>query len=137
MQIKNNYDILWETNFGETGSGVFNGDIGFIESADGYLNSVTVNFDGKRVIYSGEEIAQLELAYAVTVHKSQGSEFDCIILPLLDVPHKLRYRNLLYTAFTRAKQLLVVVGSSTVLADMIANDKKTLRYTGLLNFLMR
>lgn len=85
--------------------------------------------------YSGEEIGQLELAYAVTVHKSQGSEFDCVILPVLDVPYQLRYRNLLYTAVTRAKKMLVIVGSKEVVFKMVANDRKTLRYTGLKTFL--
>ena len=74
---------------------------------------------------------QLELAYAVTVHKSQGSEFDCVVLPILDFPYPLKYRNLLYTAVTRAKKMLVVVGSRTVLKSMAENDRKTLRYSAL------
>ncbi len=135
MQIKNNYDILWEKDDGETGNGVFNGDIGFVTKVDKRFSSVTVDFDGKKTIYSGEELAQLELAYAVTVHKSQGSEFECIVMPLFEVPSRLRYRNLLYTAVTRAKKMLVIIGSSTVLAQMVDNDKKTLRYTGLGHFL--
>lgn len=135
MQIKNNYDIIWESADGEVGSGVFNGDIGIVLEADKRFNTVKVDFDGKAVLYTGEELGQLELAYAITVHKSQGSEFECIVLPVSDVPLKLRYRNLLYTAFTRAKQLLVVVGSEAVLSQMIANDKKNLRYTGLYYFL--
>ena len=80
-------------------------------------------------------LSELEPAYAVTVHKSQGSEYDCVVLPLYDVPTKLRYRNLLYTAVTRAKKLLVVVGDESVWLEMAANDKKTLRYTFLKQFL--
>ena len=85
--------------------------------------------------YSGDEVQQLELAYAVTVHKSQGSEFECVILPLLDFPYPLRYRNLLYTAVTRAKRMLIVVGSRQVLCSMAAQDRKTLRYTALKSLL--
>ena len=135
MQIKNNYDILWQTDDGVYGSGVFNGDIGVLDSIDIVAHTVNVRFDNKVAAYSGEEIGQLELAYAVTVHKSQGSEFDCVILPVLDVPYQLRYRNLLYTAVTRAKKMLVIVGSKEVVFKMVANDRKTLRYTGLKTFL--
>ncbi len=135
MQIKNNYDILWERADGESGNGVFNGDIGYVTQVDKRFNSLTVDFDGKKVIYSSEELSQLELAYAVTVHKSQGSEFQCVVLPISEVPAKLCYRNLLYTAVTRAKKLLIIVGSAEVLSQMVSNDKKTLRYTGLGHFL--
>ena len=94
-----------------------------------------VKFDDKTVTYYGEEIGELELAYAVTVHKSQGSEFDCVVIPLFDTPSKLRYRNLLYTAITRAKKMLVIVGSENVFYDMVENDRKMLRYTMLKEFL--
>ncbi len=137
MQIKNNYDIIWENPFGETGSGIFNGDIGYVIEVDKRFNSITVDFDGKRVIYGGEELSQLELAYAVTVHKSQGCEFDCVVLPLLNVPGKLCYRNLLYTAVTRAKKLLIIIGDSSVVAQMTENDRKNLRYTALWHFLRK
>ena len=135
MQIKNNYDILWEKSDGETGTGIFNGDIGFVTKVDKRFSSITVDFDGRKVVYSGEELGQLELAYAVTVHKSQGSEFDCVVMPLFDVPSRLCYRNLLYTAVTRAKRMLVLVGNATVIVQMVDNDRKTLRYTGFGNFL--
>lgn len=135
MQIKNNYDIIWDKANGETGNGIFNGDIGYVTEVDKRFMSLTVDFEGKKVIYSGEELSQLELAYAVTVHKSQGSEFECVIIPLSQVPDKLCYRNLLYTAVTRAKKLLVIVGSSSIISQMILNDRKTLRYTGLGHFL--
>ncbi len=135
MQVRNNYDILWERDNGETGSGVYNGDIGTLTEIDARADVIRVRFDDRVASYPGETRSQLELAYAVTVHKSQGSEFDCVVLPLLDVPAPLRYRNLLYTAVTRAKKLLIVVGSRGVLAAMVENGRKTLRYTGLRSFL--
>ncbi len=131
MQIKNNYDIVWEDDNGNVGVGVFNGDVGTLEDIDVVNRVLTVRFVDRVAEYSGEEVQQLELAYAVTVHKSQGSEFDCVILPLLDFPYQLKYRNLLYTAVTRAKKMLVVVGSRQVLEAMAKNDRKTLRYTAL------
>ncbi len=131
MQIKNNYDIVWEDDAGNAGMGVFNGDVGVLEDIDVANRTLTVRFLDRVAFYSGEEVLQLELAYAVTVHKSQGSEFDCVILPLLDFPYPLKYRNLLYTAVTRAKKMLIVVGSRAVLSSMAENDRKTLRYTAL------
>ncbi len=131
MQIKNNYDIVWEDDDGNVGVGVFNGDVGILEDIDVANRCLTVRFVDRVAQYSGEEVQQLELAYAVTVHKSQGSEFDCVILPLLDFPYQLKYRNLLYTAVTRAKKLLVVVGRRQVVEAMAKNDRKTLRYTAL------
>lgn len=135
MQIKNNYDLLWEKSNGETGSGVFNGDIGTVVFADRRAGCLKVKFDDKTVEYISDELSELELAYAVTVHKSQGSEFDCVVMPLFDTPQMLRYRNLLYTGVTRAKKLLVIVGSGRVFMQMAENDRKTLRYTGLARFL--
>lgn len=131
MQIKNNYDIVWEDDDGNVGMGVFNGDVGVLEDIDVANRTLTVRFLDRVAEYSGEEVLQLELAYAVTVHKSQGSEFDCVVLPILDFPYPLKYRNLLYTAVTRAKKMLVVVGSRTVLKSMAENDRKTLRYSAL------
>ena len=135
MQIKNNYELTWTKDNGEEGSGVYNGDVGYIEKINIRAGVVTVRYEDKRVDYLTEELSQIELAYAVTVHKSQGSEFDCVILPLFDVPSKLRYRNLLYTAVTRAKKLLIAVGSQQVFYAMAENNKKTLRYTLLKDFL--
>ena len=135
MQIKNNYDIIWEKDNGESGTGVFNGDVGYITTVDRRAGFLEVRFDDRNVKYYGEEIGELELAYAVTVHKSQGSEFDCVIMPIFDVPSKLRYRNLLYTGVTRAKKLLVIVGSENVLFQMAENDRKMLRYTMLRYYL--
>ena len=131
MQIKNNYDIMWTSDGGEEGSGVFNGDIGILEKVDRKNSLLRVRFDDKVATYYNENVNELELAYAMTIHKSQGSEFDCVVLPLLDTPSKLLYRNLLYTAVTRAKKLLIVVGSNEVLYSMVENNRKTLRYTTL------
>ena len=131
MQIKNNYDIIWTSDSGEEGSGVFNGDIGILEKIDNKNSLLKIRFDDKVAVYYNENISELELAYAMTIHKSQGSEFDCVILPLLDSPSKLLYRNLLYTAVTRAKKLLIVVGSKSVLLSMVENNRKSLRYTTL------
>ncbi len=131
MQIKNNYDIMWENDSGESGTGVFNGDVGFISEIDIRGGTVKVRFDDKVATYFMEDMSELELGYAITVHKSQGSEFDCVIIPMFNIPEKLKYRNLLYTAITRAKKMLVVVGSEGVFNAMAKNDKKTLRYTML------
>ena len=135
MQIKNNFDLLYRRDIGEFGTGVFIGDVGFITDIDKRGGVLKVRFDDRVATYFSEDLAQLELAYAVTVHKSQGSEYTCVVLPLFDVPQKLKYRNLLYTAVTRAKKLLVAVGNDTVWTDMVTNDRKTLRYTMLKQFL--
>ncbi len=129
MQIKNNYDLQWQRDNGDIGYGIFNGDVGYITLIDIKGGIVKVRFDDRIATYFVENIGELELAYAVTVHKSQGSEFDCVILPLLDTPPQLLYRNLLYTAVTRAKKLLIVVGAESLYNKMAANNKKTLRYT--------
>ena len=131
MQIKNNYDIMWTSDSGEEGNGVFNGDIGILEKIDRKNSLLRVRFDDKVAVYYNENVNELELAYAMTIHKSQGSEFYCVILPILDTPSKLLYRNLLYTAVTRAKKLLIVVGSREVLLSMVENNRKSLRYTTL------
>lgn len=136
MQIKNNYDIMWERDDGSDGTGVFNGDVGILKSVDIKLDRIIVRYDDRNAYYTYEDAEQLELAYAVTVHKSQGSEFDCVILPILDTPPQLKYRNLLYTAVTRAKKLLVMVGSADAVNQMVHNDKRTRRYTGLKTMLM-
>ncbi len=135
MQIKNNYDLQYVKDNGEFGCGVFNGDVGYITDIDIRASIVKVRYDDRIATYFSDDIGQLELAYAVTVHKSQGSEYDYVILPLMEVPSKLKYRNLLYTAVTRAKKMLIVVGSEQIWQQMAANDKKTLRYTALRHFL--
>lgn len=136
MQTRNNYDLSWTKPDGAVGTGVFNGDIGVIEKVDKRDDCLTVQFDDERVVtYLRADAEDLELAYAVTVHKSQGNEFDIVVIPLFDVPKPLCYRHLLYTAVTRAKNLLVLVGEEETLRRMIENDRKTLRYTGLKEFL--
>ncbi|MBQ0110784.1 MAG: ATP-dependent RecD-like DNA helicase [Oscillospiraceae bacterium] len=135
MQIKNNYDICYTADSGEEGSGVFNGDSGILEKIDHKNGMFFVRYDDRVATYYFENIKELELSYAVTVHKSQGSEYECVIIPLYDTPMPLLYRNLLYTAVTRAKKLLIVAGKTRQLYTMIQNDKKTLRYTALKAFL--
>jgi exodeoxyribonuclease V alpha subunit len=135
MQIKNNYDLEWEKD-GEKGTGIFNGDIGFVEDIDKRSGVLYINFDGKRVIYPAANLEELELSYAVTVHKSQGSEFRCVILTAAGIAPQLTYRNLLYTAVTRAKDNLIIVGSENQVEKMIENDKKTRRYSALKFFLL-
>ncbi len=135
MQIKNNYDLQYKKDNGEYGTGVFNGDVGYITDIDIRAGVVKVRFDDRVATYFPEDLSQLELAYAVTVHKSQGSEYTCVVIPLSDVPTKLMYRNLLYTAVTRAKKLLVMVGNKQVWDGMAINDRKTLRYTLLQHFI--
>ncbi len=135
MQIKNNYDLQFQKDNGEFGTGVFNGDIGYITDIDIRGGIVKVRYDDRVATYFTDDLNQLELAYAVTVHKSQGSEYTCVIIPLSDVPKKLMYRNLLYTAVTRAKKRLVLVGDREIWNCMVANNRKTLRYTLLQKFL--
>ncbi len=135
MHIKNNYDLQYTKDNGEEGFGIYNGDVGIIEKIDLKSGTLKVRFDDRVVVYLKEQLDELELAYAVTVHKSQGSEFECVVIPLFDVPSKLVYRNLLYTAVTRAKKLLIIVGDESLYKKMAQNDKKSLRYTCLDKFL--
>lgn len=134
MQVKNNYNIEWESP-SEKGTGIFNGDIGILTAIDTKTSLVTVNFDGREAIIPGEYLSELELAYAVTVHKSQGSEFKAVIIPAINIVPNLAYRNLLYTAVTRAKDLLVTVGSAQMIDAMTQNDRKSKRYSALSHFL--
>lgn len=137
MHNRNNYDIPWIRDNGENGSGIFNGDIGVLEEIRLREDLLTVRYEDRVATYTRQDAQDLELAYAITVHKSQGSEFDAVVMPVFrNTPH-LCYRNLLYTAVTRAKKLLVLVGSRETLQRMIDNDRKTLRYTGLRPFLQR
>lgn len=136
MQIKNNYDIPWVRDDGETGEGIFNGDVGMLVSVNKSSKSLEVRFDDKTAKYHGDELLNLELAYAVTVHKSQGNEFNAVVIPMHKGPPQLYYRNLLYTAVTRAKYLLILVGDPEVVEYMVKNNRRTLRYSGLKYFLI-
>lgn len=132
MQNRNNYDIKWtDTETGEEGSGVFNGDVGYIQFINHSFKTVTVIMDEKCVVYDFKNLDELDLAYAITVHKSQGSEFKIVIIPMYDGPYMLINRNLLYTAVTRARSVAVLVGSESVMRKMIDNNKETRRYSGL------
>lgn len=135
MQTKNNYNIHWES-YDSEGDGIFNGDIGFIETIDMRHDAVIIDFSGKRATYSKEQLQEIELAYAITVHKSQGSEFDAVIMPVISVNNRLCYRNLLYTAVTRAKKLMILVGTTGCLNNMIDNNKTQLRYSSLKHFML-
>ena len=132
MQVKNNYDILWREDGGAaSGMGVFNGDIGRIQSIDPRGECITVDFEGRIVEYSPDMLGELEPAYAVTVHKAQGSEYRAVILAALDGAPMLLTRGVLYTAITRARSLFIVVGEESVVARMVANNRQTRRYSGL------
>ncbi len=129
MQIKNNYDIRWKRDGGEPGTGVFNGDIGVIEMIDRPSQTLLIRFDDRVAQYSLDMADELEHAYAVTVHKSQGSEFEAVIIPLMRFHPRLYYRNLLYTGVTRARRLLILLGRPDTVAAIVANDRKVKRYT--------
>lgn len=131
MQIKNNYDIAFEKDSGEIGSGIFNGDVGILTEISKDKTGLRVRFDDKFAVYNTEQATDLELAYAMTVHKSQGSEFEAVIIPMYKGPPMLYYRNLLYTAVTRAKHLLILVGNKTIVTQMVNNNRKNKRYSGL------
>lgn len=134
MQIKNNYDIVWEKD-GEQGTGIFNGDVGILKNINHSDMIMEIDFDGKTAKYPMEFSQEIELAYAVTVHKSQGNEFDAVVMPVFNVVSQLSYRNLLYTAITRAKKIMVIVGSSKQVQMMAENNKVTRRYSALKSFL--
>ena len=131
MQNVNDYDLPWERDGAEAGLGVFNGDIGTVEQIDARSGFLTVRYDDKLATYAAEQLHELELAYAITVHKAQGSEFPCVILVLFDGPERLLTRNLLYTGLTRARSLLVIVGRPDTLSLMAGRDHTQKRYTAL------
>lgn len=146
MQIKNNYDIMWRKAAGssditgrtkasgmpdEAGAGIFNGDIGFIQTIDDDRETVTVDFDGRLVTYQYEQLSELEPAYAMTVHKSQGSEYRAVILAAVPGAPQLLVRGVLYTAVTRARELLIIVGDRAVVERMTLDDRRQKRYSGL------
>lgn len=131
MQVKNDYDITFERAGAEAGVGAYNGDMGVITAIDRDARSVTVMMDDRKYVYSADQLSELEPAYAVTVHKSQGSEFPAVIVPVADVPARLCYRNLLYTGVTRARKLCVLVGSGRTIQTMVRNVRQNMRYSGL------
>ena len=132
MQIRNNYDIIWVTaDDAQSGTGVYNGDIGYVLSIDHSNEHLIVDFDGHLAPYDFEMLSELEHAWAMTVHKSQGSEYRAVILSVAGTPPQLQYRGILYTAVTRARELLIAVGDDTVVYHMIDNHKQARRYSGL------
>ncbi|MDU0894675.1 MAG: ATP-binding domain-containing protein, partial [Anaerococcus sp.] len=131
MQIRNNYDLVAENSLTYS-EGVYNGDIGFINVIDQEDEKLKVEFyDGSVVTYKKEDIKDLDLSYAITIHKSQGSEFDCVIIPMMQVAPMLLTRNLLYTGVTRAKKLVVLVGEKRIIKQMVDNNFSNQRYTNL------
>ena len=130
MQTVNNYDVEWEKN-GIAGTGIFNGDIGVIESINNSERNMIIRFDDRVVTYDFDLLEELELAYAITVHKSQGSEYSVVIIPSYRCAPMLMSRNLLYTAVTRARSMVILVGRSDVPGIMVSNNREILRYTTL------
>lgn len=134
MQIRNNYDLTWDED-GKERFGIYNGDIGVIGKIYDRQSYMMVNFDGREVKYGFDLLEDLELAYSITVHKSQGSEYPFVVMPVTDFPPMLMTRNLLYTAVTRAKTMVVLIGREDALSRMVENDRETVRYTGLCDML--
>ncbi len=135
MQIHNNYDIEWERDDGSIGTGVFNGDIGTVLRIDTANQIMDIRFDDKTIAYEFSMLEELEPAYAVTVHKSQGSEYPIVVVPMGSAPSMLLSRNLFYTAVTRAQSMVVLVGRESVIRSMVENNRQSMRYTGLVQWL--
>lgn len=135
MQTRNNYDLAWSRGDEDGGNGIFNGDIGVISKIDPAENEMTILFDDRRVIYDYTLLEDLEHAYAVTVHKSQGSEYPIVVIPMCSAASMLLTRNLLYTAITRAQNMVILVGREDIVRRMVENDRHSMRYTGLAELL--
>ncbi len=135
MQTHNNYDMEWERDDGTYGTGVFNGDIGTVLRIDPANESLEIRFDDKTVAYEFSMLEELEPAYAVTVHKSQGSEYPIVVVPVGTAPAMLLSRNLFYTAVTRAQNMVILVGRESVIRTMVGNHRQSMRYTGLTQWL--
>ena len=135
MQIRNNYDLEWEKDDGSMGTGIFNGDIGTIERINTGAENLEIRFDERHVVYDFHLMDELEPAYAVTVHKSQGSEYPIVIIPLGSAPAMLLSRNLFYTAVTRAQCMVILVGREDIARAMVSNNRQSMRYTGLARWL--
>ena len=131
MQTKNNYDVVWERSDGTVGTGMFNGDVGKIVEIDPSGELLVVNFDDRIATYTLEMLNEVDLAYAMTVHKAQGSEYRCVVLAAMPAAPSLMVRGVLYTALTRARELLIVVGDDAAIRAMAANDLRQKRYSGL------
>ncbi len=137
MQIRNNYQAQWEVvgkyNVAiDSGTGIFNGDMGIVKEINEYSQDVVVEFDeSRRVRYPFADLDEIELAYAITIHKSQGSEYPAVIMPILGGPRMLLNRNLLYTAVTRAKNTVCILGSKETVYTMVDNEEQLKRFTGL------
>ena len=137
MQIRNNYQMEWEVRnrYGlavDKGLGIFNGDMGLIRQINTFAETMQVEFDeGRLVTYDFKQLDELELAYAITIHKSQGSEYPAVVIPLLGGPRMLMNRNLLYTAVTRARSCVTLVGSKEAFENMVGNESEQKRYSGL------
>ena len=131
MQTKNNYDVLWEKDDGTAGSGIFNGDVGVIQDIDSSGELIVLRFDDRTATYTADLLSQLDMAYAITVHKSQGSEYPAVVLVSAPAAPSLMVRGVLYTAITRARRMLIMVGDDAVPARMAENDRQQRRYSGL------
>ena len=132
MHVKNNYQLPWKSDDGSEGEGVFNGDVGFISKVDMQDRIITVRYDEERTVeYDYQQLEELDLAYCLSVHKSQGSEFPCVVMPVVGGPPRLLTRNLFYTALTRARKLVVLVGKEEAVAAMVKNNHIAARYTTL------
>ena len=132
MHTHNNYQLAWKTDGGEEGEGVFNGDVGFISQVDVQDRVVTVRYDDERTVeYDYPQLEELELAYCLSVHKSQGSEFPCVVMPVVGGPPRLLTRNLFYPALTRARKLVVLVGREDCIEAMVRNNHIATRFTTL------
>ena len=131
MQVRNNYDVVWERSDGSQGSGIFNGDMGVIRHIHAADRVMDIEFDDRMVEYDFASLEDLEHAYAITVHKSQGCEYPIVIVPMYSAPPMLLTRNLLYTAVTRAQSMVIFVGRQEVVAQMVSNNRQSMRYTGL------
>ena len=131
MQTRNDYDILWEKEDGTVGSGVFNGDVGRIQAIDPAGEWLAILYEDRKALYSLEMLSEIDLAYAQTVHKAQGSEYPCVVLCAMPSAPGLMVRGVLYTALTRARELLILVGDDVAVREMAANDRRARRYSGL------
>ena len=137
MQTRNNYEIEWERDDGTLGNGVFNGDIGVIKQINVAAENMEIQFDDRHVVYEFNLLEELEMAYAITVHKSQGSEYPIVVLPLGSTPPMLLSRHLFYTAVTRAQSMVVLVGRERIMGTMVENNRQSMRYTGLVQWLKK